>query len=354
MSYFDKDAPFDELPLLPPGCDLESPEIMRACIKASRSLSELQGLMETIPDKRILLELLPMQESESSSAIENIISSKKRLFLASSGKIDSNDRFEREILGYNRALVSTSKEIPDLKTIKKICSIIRDEDVDFRQPGDEPVALFAVGSNNVIYTPPSGEAVQKLMRNLQEYIFTDDEIDPLIKMAVIHYQFEAIHPFFDGNGRTGRLLNVVYLQYAKLLRYPILFLSGYIIDNKKCYYDLLRSVTTDEDWTQWILFMLDAVDKTSNDTIHQIRQIVDLIKEYKNECYNNSIPEKCIDVVFGNPFCTISTLQEQLGCSRPSANKYLRSLESMGLLQSSKNKNMVIYENVKLTQVFTK
>lgn len=354
MPYFDRSDAYDELPVLPPAYDVETTAVMRACIRASRSLSELQGLIATIPEKRILLELLPLQESESSSAIENIVSSKKRLFMATSGDAESSDRFTREIISYNRALMSAAGKIPDHKTIKTICSIIRGEDVEFRKEGDEPVGLYVPGTKTPVYTPPSGGMVEKLMKNLQEYIFTDDEVDPLIKMAIIHYQFEAIHPFFDGNGRTGRILNVIYLQYSKLLKDPVLFLSGYIIHNKTEYYDLIRRVSSNGEWEPWILFMLDAVDQTSRYTIGLIRSVTELMKDCREVAVDSRIPEKCIDVIFSNPFCTIGMMMNSIGCSKPTAIKYLRTLEDSRILKSSVSGSQKVFENVKLLELFSK
>jgi len=353
MPSLDRDRPFDDLPMLPPAFDAESPEIMRACIRASRSLSEMKGFIETIPEKKILLELLPLQESESSSAIENIVSSKKRLFMATSGNLDPNDRFTKEIVGYNKALNAASGKIPDIGTMKTICSIILDTPVEFRGEDDELVGLFSIGSKKPVYTPPSGRCIPSLMKNLQEYIFTDDDLDPLIKMAIIHYQFEAIHPFFDGNGRSGRILNVIYLQYSKLLNDPILFLSGYIIHHKTRYYELLNAVSTEGGWEKWILFMLDAIDETSRRTIGLIRGIVGLMETCRIKCGELRIPLNCTEVIFSNPFCSIKMMQESLGCSRPSATKYIRSLVHAGILRASKSKSMTIYENVGLMDLFS-
>ncbi|MBE6514565.1 MAG: Fic family protein [Thermoplasmata archaeon] len=354
MPDFDRNSPYDDLPRLPPRADIESVDIMRACIKASRSLAELQGLVSTIPDKRILLELLPLQESESSSAIENIVSSKKRLFMAVSGDPEKADRSTREILGYNKALLTSSGRIPDLETIRNICSSIKGEAMDYRNPGDEQVGLFSAGSRVAVYTPPSGASVNGLMKNLMEYIFTDDDVDPLIKMAVIHYQFEAIHPFFDGNGRTGRILNIIYLQYSKLITDPLLFISDYIIENKARYYELLGNVTKEGDWESWILFMLEAVDIVSRRTVSRIGRITSLIKDCKTGAKSLGVPEACIDAVFSNPYCTIGNMMDSLGCSRPSASKYLKALESVDMLRSVRTGKGLVYVNNPLIEEFSR
>ncbi len=350
---FDKDSPFDDLPQLPPCMDIETPDIMKACIRASRSLAELKGLMGSIPDQRILLELLPLRESEASSAIENILSSKERLFMAASGEGGNADRYTREILGYNKALIKAKGNNPDLETIRNICSTLLGEETRFRCNDNDEVYLLRPGMAGSVYTPPRGSKVAEKLKNLQEYIFTDDETDPLVKMAVIHYQFEAIHPFFDGNGRTGRILNVLYLQYDRLLDDPLLFLSDYIIRNKTRYYQLLSGVTEEKDWESWILFILDAVDVTSRETIALIHKIVKLISTCRNECSALGIPEKCADIIASNPFCTIGKMADEAGCSRPTASRYMHTLAEKGILEESRSGRHVVFMNVGLLKLFS-
>ncbi len=349
---FDRNTPYDDLPPLPPHADLETPEVLKACIRASRSLAELKGLMGSIPDQRILLELLPLRESEASSAIENIRSSKERLFLATSGEEEETDRFTREILGYNKALVKAKGGIPDLETIRGICSTLLDGEARFRSGDDDEVYLVAPGMAGSVYTPPGGSRVAEKLRNLQEYIFTDGETDPLVKMAVIHYQFEAIHPFFDGNGRTGRILNVLFLQYDGLLDDPLLFLSDYIIRNKTRYYELLAGVTEEREWIPWILFILDAVDVTSRETIALIHRIASSISGCRRRCSDLGIPEKCAEIVASNPFCTIGRMADGLGCSRPTASKYMHALAETGILEESRSGKYTVFRNVGLLELF--
>ncbi|MBQ7405713.1 MAG: Fic family protein [Candidatus Methanomethylophilaceae archaeon] len=346
---FNPQIPFDDLPKLPPHLDIETSEVMRSCVAASRALGELKGLLESIPDQRVLLELLPLQESRSSSELENIISSRDRLFMASS-TIDDSDIYTREILRYNSAMVKYNRKIPDTKTIRNVCSEVCGMDVRYRSTPEDEVYLKRMGS--VEYTPPSGDLVPQLMSNLMEYIFTDDEVDPLIKMAVIHYQFEAIHPFFDGNGRTGRILNVMYLQYNHLLNEPVLFLSGFIIDNRKRYYELLRRVSSDSDWEPWILFMLEAVRKTSHDTIRLIRNILKKMDDAKNVCSGLKIPLEVVDFIFATPFSTPSQIQSALSLSRPTAMKYLNQLESVNILSSRKTGRKHLFVNDGLLSLF--
>ena len=351
MPSFDSEAPFDELPPLPPREDIETESVLKACIGASRALGELRGLVETVPEQKILLELLPLQESRSSSEIENILSSRNRLFVAAAGG-DESDRFTREILRYNQALMRYNHTIPDHTALCGICSIICDQPMDYRRTDDDEVFLVSYANRGTSYTPPSGSNVGRLMNNLMEYIFTDDETDPLIKMAVMHYQFEAIHPFFDGNGRTGRILNILYLQYNKLLNEPILFLSQYIIDRKSEYYRLLRGVTSESAWEPWIIFMLEGVRETSLSTIRTIRGIRKLMTETSPKCERLNIPLSAMESIFSNPFCTISRMQADVGCSRATAAKYLKAMENEGILSSERNGRTVVYRNDGLLGLF--
>lgn len=353
MPCFDRGRPFDDLPPLPPDRDLETTEILRACIKASRALAELKGLMGTVPDQRILLDLLPMRESESSSAMENIVSSKERLFMAASGDANSPDRFTKDILRCNSALSESNHEVPDLDTVRGICSRICDEDVRFRSSDEDEVFLLSTGSRRPSYTPPSGSAVGAKLRNLMEYVFTDDETDPLIKMAVIHYQFEAIHPFFDGNGRTGRILNVIYLQYSRLLNEPVLSLSDYLIRNKTRYYELLDAVSSRGEWEPWILFMLEAVEVTSKETVALVHGISRMMGKGRALCRERGIPVECVDVVFANPFCTVRRMAAAIGCSRPSATKYLRGMAEAGILEMRRSGRGNLYGNRPLLELFS-
>lgn len=345
------DGPYNNLPLIPPSENIESERILKSCISAARALGELKGLVATVPEQKILLELLPLQESRSSSEIENIVSSRDRLFVAlDNGK--PNDNFTREVLRYNLTLTRHSHSIPDQNTIAAICSDLCGEPMRYRDSPEDEVFLVQYWGRDIAYIPPSGDNVSRLMKNLIEYIFTDDEIDPLIKMAVIHYQFEAIHPFFDGNGRTGRILNIMYLQYCKLLDEPILFLSQHIINNKSEYYRLLDKVTSNREWEPWIIFMLDAVRKTSEDTVRLVRKIRTLLTDARKIGLASGVPQTVIDSIFSNPFCTISRLQSDIDCSRPTATKYLRTLESAGLLSSIKESGKIIFCNLRLLDLF--
>ena len=347
---FDPSVPYNDLPNLPVRKDVETTDVLKLCIMASRALGELKGLLESIPDQIIILELLPLQESRSSSEVENIVSSRDRLFMASSVSDVGSDIYTREILRYNRTLMSHSNAIMDEDTIRGICSEICGADVDYRNNPDDIVCLRNMHS--VVYTPPSGENVHRLMRNLIEFIYSDDGLDPLVKMAIMHYQFEAIHPFFDGNGRTGRILNIIYLQYNQLIREPVLFLSRYIIDNRKRYYQLIRNVSGFGDWAPWIEFMLEGVYRTSLDTIRLIKSIVKEMDSTKAICLEHGVPSEVSEFVFANPFSTVSMMVDRLSLSRPTATKYVRIMESIGVLESIKEGRCSVYRNQGLLSLF--
>lgn len=352
MHGFDPDVPFDDIPRLPPFESIETDRVLKACIGAARALGELKGLVETVPEQRIILELLRIQESRSSSEVENIPSSRDRLFLATTDDGGTPDKYTREILRCNKALTRYSHRIPDHSTLCGICSEICDRQMQYRSTSEDEILLLSYANGGASYTPPSGDRVPALMDNLMEYIFTDDETDPLVKMAVIHYQFEVIHPFFDRNGRTGRMLNVLYLQYSKLLNEPILFLSQYIIDNKSEYYRLLRNVSSERDWESWIAFIVERVRVTSLRTIRTIRGIRRLMSEAEGRCEAIKVPKAAVESVFSNPFCTVARMQSDTGCSRATATRYLKAMEADGLLSSEKMGRRVVYRNDDLLGLF--
>jgi Fic family protein len=211
----------------------------------------------------------------------------------------------------------------------------------------------------VIYTPPQGKKIiEDKLKNLEEYINSElDEVDPLIKMAVIHYQFESIHPFYDGNGRTGRILNVLYLIHQGLLELPILYMSSYIIKHKKFYYEGLDKVRSENDWETWVLYMLEVVEQTSKDTIVLIKAIKSLLDEtveaVKKDC-SKIYSKELVESLFNQPYCRISILEEKLGVTRFTASKYLKDLEAFGLLKGEKIGREILYVNKPLFELLKK
>lgn len=246
---FSLEKPYNDLPLLPPKAEIETMAILKKAISASRALAELKGLGETIPNQAILVNSIILQEAKASSEIENIITTNDALFRAFSAKTSRIDPATKEVLRYREALwqgFTSLKDRPFLTTnlFIRIVQTIRANKADIRDTPGTKIANTTTGE--VVFTPPEGEEIiRDKLKNLEDYIHSENEIDPLIKLALIHYQFEAIHPFTDGNGRTGRILNILYLTQNNLLELPVLYLSKYIIEQKSDYYRLLRSVTID-------------------------------------------------------------------------------------------------------------
>jgi Fic family protein len=284
---FNKLKPYNQLPALPPSIDLETKAILKACIRANKALAELKGAGELIPNQAMLINAIPLQEAKTSSEIENIVTTQDELFKAElSGGKDANPN-TKEVLRYRSALKlgyeALRKRPIGINHFRQICGTLLGRDVTVRKiPG---TVIKNTTSGEVLYTPPMGERVilEKLAA-LEKYIYTEDEVDPLIRLALIHYQFEAIHPFHDGNGRTGRIINILYLVEKGLLNVPVLYLSRHIIQHKADYYSNLRKVTEEGKWEPWILFMLEAVEQTARWTTDKIRQIRVSFERTKEVC----------------------------------------------------------------------
>ena len=333
----------NELRYLPPEGDIESKTVLKQLNKATRALAELKAYAEVIPNKEILISTIALQEAKASSEIENIITTNDSLYKAmatTESKIDANTK---EVLQYREALwygvkLIEEKELITTNMIIEIQQILEGNRSGIRKlPG---TALKNALTGETVYTPPSGEElIRKLLANLEEYYNIPDDIDSLIKLAVTHYQFEAIHPFYDGNGRTGRILNILYLLKEGLLDSPILYLSSYIIRNKKEYYEFLNKVTKDNDWESWIIYMLKAIEFTSKETLTTAKEIknlidttIDFLKEKEPKIYNKEL----IEFIFKEVYLKANQLVDNGLCSRKTVVKYLKALEEIGVLQSEK------------------
>ena len=322
--------------------DYETKKILKKSISASRALANLNGVAKTIPNENIIINTLILQEAKDSSEIENIITTHDELYIST---VDSSNisQATKEVNRYAKALKEGFLLVDEhklllIKHIVKIQSILENNDAGIRKQAG--TVLKNASTGEVIFTPPQDEdEIKSLLANLEEYINTKDEIDPLIKMAVIHYQFESIHPFYDGNGRTGRILNILYLVLSDLLDIPILYLSRYITQHKADYYRLLQEVRTKENWQEWILYMLDGIEQTSLETIELINGISDLMHKAKTDI-KEKLPKiyskDLVEILFIHPYTKIEFLIESLGLHRDTASKYLRELESIGLLESTK------------------
>ena len=306
--------PYNELPLLPPATNVETNTILKQCIKSRAALAELNKAAELIPNPSMLINSLPLLEAKDSSAIENIVTTTDKLFKYMQATDKNPDPATKEALRYRKALLNSYQAIGkrplNTNTVEQICTEIRDVEMSVRKvPG---TALANPRTEAIIYTPPEGEnKIRDLLSNWETYIHDESDVDPLIRMAVAHYQFEAIHPFTDGNGRTGRIVNNLFLIKAGLLNLPILYLSRYIIHNKNDYYELLLNVTTENKWEQWILYILKAVEETSIWTTNKISAIKEL-EEHTIEYISNKLPKiyrrELVDIIFEQPYCRINNL----------------------------------------------
>jgi len=347
--------PYNILPQLPPKTDLETPAILKAAIAANRSLAELKGKAESLPNPAILINSIVAQEAKSSSEIENIITTNDKLFMALSANDKKVDPQTKEVLRYRQALwqgiakLEQNDLTPDF--FVELMQTIKESEEGVRE--DSGTVIANPKTRKIIYWPPEGkELIRDLLANLADYIRAKDDTDPLIKMAVIHYQFEAIHPFEDGNGRTGRILNILYLIRQKLLHQPVLYLSDYIIANKPDYYRLLREVTEHEAWEAWILFIMEAVKITSVKTmkrIESIQQLLDVtIREAKATLPDRVYSKELIELLFEQPYCKVKFLVERDLAKRQTAAEYLKELESAGFLKSKQVGREMLYLNVRL------
>lgn len=353
---FNREQPYNDLPALPPEAELETPAVLKAAIGANRALAELKGKAESIPNQSILINSIILQEAKASSEIENVVTTNDRLFEAFSAGDSSYDPQTKEVLRYREALwkgfsalakrpLSTNLFIDLVQTIKQNEAGIR------KTPGTVIANQY---TKKIIYWPPEGEErIRRLLANLEDYIHEENpDIDPLVKMAVIHYQFEAIHPFDDGNGRTGRILNILFLVLKNLLNLPILYLSDYIISRKPDYYRLLREVTEQDAWEPWILFMLDAVHTTAGETMQKIDGIRALLEETiekaKKELPARVYSKELVELLFQQPYCKIKFLVDHGIAKRQTAGDYLKELENIGILKSKQVGRETLYLNVQL------
>lgn len=349
----------NELKKLPIKKDIESKKILKKSATTHRALAELKGVVSSIPNENILINTLGLQEAKDSSAIENIITTHDDIFKAELNLDGFKSLNAKEVQNYISALkkgfslISKNKILTN-NDIIQIQSELEKNNAGFRKvPG---TALKNATTGEIVYTPPQDyDTILKLMANLEQFINDEtlSEFDPLVKMGIIHYQFESIHPFYDGNGRTGRIINVLYLVMNNLLDLPILYLSRYIIENKGQYYKLLQEVRETDDWENWIMYILDAVEQISKETIILIGEIKKLIFEYKNTLRDNYkfYSQDLLNNLFKHPYTKIEFIEKDLGVSRITASKYLNQLAKDGLLKKEKLGTGNYYINKKLIEI---
>ena len=355
------DKPFNDLPTLPPNAEVETKAILKKAISAGRALAELKGLGETIPNQAILVNSIILQEAKASSEIENIITTHDALFRAFSAKTSQIDPATKEVLRYREALwegFSSLEDRPFLTTnlFIRIVQTIRANKAGIRNTPGTKVANAVTGE--VVFTPPEGEAIiRDKLKNLEDYIHAGNEVDPLIKLALIHYQFEVIHPFTDGNGRTGRILNILYLTQKHLLDLPVLYLSKYIIERKSNYYRLLWGVTEHKEWEPWILYMLDAVEQTAlytRDKMLAIRALLIKTLEFtKENLPSRAYSKDLIELLFHQPYTKARFLVDAGIAERKTATNYLKELEKIGVLQLQKVGKENLYLNKELFEALS-
>ena len=337
-SKWHPDRPYDALPPLPPVADLETKVVLKQCVTARAALAELKLATELIPNPTMLINTLPLLEARASSEIENIVTTADALFqhLAAEGAADAATK---EALRYRHALLEGYGSLEDRPlstgTAEAVCSRIKGVAMSVRRiPG---TALANATTGEVIYTPPATEErIRRLLGNWEHFLHMHEEIDPLIRMAAAHYQFEAIHPFTDGNGRTGRVLNSLFLVEQELLPLPILYLSRFIIASKADYYDLLLRVTRAEAWEPWLIYMLRGIEETAIWTtkkIAAIRRLADDTVAFVRSRLPKIYSRELVDVIFEQPYCRIANVVEAGIVGRQAASRYLKALTSSGVLR---------------------
>lgn len=357
----DVNTPYNDLPNLPPKEDIETKRILKHCIGARAALAELHKAAEMLPNQTVLINTLPLLEAQASSEIENIVTTTDKLFQYAND-IDSShvDPSTKEALRYRIALREGFEKIKTRPSntvlAEQICSTLRGIDMTVRKvPG---TTLSNQVTGKIIYTPPVGESVLRdKLRNWEQFLHEENDIDPLIKMAIGHYQFEAIHPFTDGNGRTGRILNTLYLIEQNLLTIPILYLSRYIIANKSNYYKYILNVTLADDWESWIIYILSAIEETANWTNQKINAIIKLMDETRRFVKHN-LPKiytrEMVDLIFTQPYCRISNVVDSGIAKRQAASEYLKKLADINVLQMQEIGREKIFINPRFMQILLK
>jgi len=340
---FNPEYPFNDLPLLSPSVDLETPLILKACIEANKELAKLKMAERLIPNQTVLINSIPLLESQASSAIENIVTTTDELFeYAEDHHSSLMTSATKETLRYREALYAGYRSLRtrplSIAMICEICSAIRQVETEVRKLSG--TALINDLTRKKIYTPPEGEELlRQLLTNWQDYLHQKDDVDPLIKLAVQHYQFEAIHPFSDGNGRTGRIINLLYLIEQGLLDTPILYLSGYIIQHKTQYYERLLKITSHGAWQDWIIYFLKAIAETAKWTTEKILAIQKLIED-TCKLIKSQAPtiysKELVELLFIQPYVRIANLIEMNLAKRDTASKYLKTLCQIGFLEEIK------------------
>lgn len=354
------------IPHLPLPFDIETKAVMKQLISSNRKLAELRGVAQTIPNENILISTLTLQEAKDSSLVENIVTTQDDLYKEESGLQQTvTNASAKEVLDYRAAILRGFNLVRSKKilTCNIICQI--QQELEHNRAGFRalPGTMLKRGDGEVVYTPPqTGDGVRQLMDNLENFINNDTltDIDPLVKVAIVHHQFESIHPFYDGNGRTGRIINILLLVIYDLLDLPILYLSRYITHNKGSYYQLIQAIRDKSDdnaneWEQWVLFILKGIEETADNTISLIKQISNLMNQYKKvlrPLFVKQYKHELLNNLFNHPYTKIEFVERDMMVSRQTASKYLDMITQTGLLQKIKMGKENYYINTKLVDLF--
>ncbi len=360
MTSLDPATAYNDLPLLPPRVDLESRAVLKACIEARAAVAELRQAGQLVPNQDVLINTIPLLEARASSEIENVVTTTDQLFrYAQPDREALADPATKEVLRYRTALrqgvASLEKRPLSTGTAVEVCRTLLGVRLDVRRvPGTK---LLNEGTGEVVYTPPVGETLlRQLLANWERYLHEAGDVDPLIRMAVAHYQFAAIHPFTDGNGRTGRILNLLFLVEQELLDLPVLYMSRAIIGRKTDYYRLLLAVTTHGAWEDWLLYLLRAVDETARWTTDRIRRIHRLMHqtaEYVRREVAAAYSRELMELIFVQPYCRIKNVVEAGVAQRQTAAVYLKRLAAAGVLEEVKVGRDKLFINPRLMRLLT-
>lgn len=353
------DAPYQALPGLPPSAELETKPVLKQCITARAALAQLKQAAELIPNQAVLINTLPLLEARASSEIENIVTTADRLFQFR--QVDENaDPATKEALRHSHALLEGFQELKryplNTRTAEVVCTKITGVEMQVRRvPG---TALENEKTGEIVYTPPVGEELlRSLLANWEHFLHDATEFDPLTRTAAAHYQFEAIHPFTDGNGRTGRVLNSLFLIQENLLSLPILYLSRYIIRHKEDYYRLLLDVTREQAWEPWLLYFINGVEETATWTttkIAAIRALLDKTTDHVRRFAPKIYSYELVNVIFEQPYCRIRNLTDAGIVKRQAASRYLKELVAIGVLQEKAVGREKLFINPRLMQLLTR
>lgn len=347
--------------MLPLKQDLETKAVLKQTAAAHRRLAELKGVARTIPNETILINTLTLQEAKDSSAIENIITTHDELFRAELFIERLTSPTAKEVQNYARALRKGFELVREKKILADRQILDIQEELEENRAGYRKLpgtSLKNLETGKIVYTPPQDhETIKTLMRNLSDFINNDElsDLDPLVKLAIIHHQFESIHPFYDGNGRTGRIINILYLVIKDLLDLPVLYLSRFIIENKSDYYRLLQAVRDNDEWENWIIFMLRGVEETAKETIILIEQIRELMAQYKiglRKDLPKLYSQDLLNNLFRHPYTKIEFVEDELGVTRKTASQYLKKLVEKDYLKLLKIGRSNFYLNEPLFSLF--